>query len=102
MKDEKDGKQIFILHFSLIINQVFLNYQVFYNKVLTFHGILSHVKLQQFLYRIGFTERNLLQTHVLSDNPRNSSGEISPKPLNRVISGLGASFSMAARRSSSE
>ena len=32
---------------------------------------------------------------------RNSSGEISPNPLNRVISGLGDSFSMAATRSSS-
>ena len=32
----------------------------------------------------------------------NSSGDISPNPLNRVISGLGFSFSMAASRSSSE
>ena len=34
-------------------------------------------------------------------NCLNSSGEISPKPLNRVISGLGPSSAMALRRSSS-
>ncbi len=92
MKDETNAKQIFILHFSLIINQVFHNYQVFYNKDLTLHGILSHVKLQQFLYSIGFTERDLLQTHVFSDKSPELIGRDLPQTLEsfnfRIVSKL--------------
>ena len=32
-----------------------------------FHGILTHVEFQQFLYEVCLAQRHLLQTHVLAD-----------------------------------
>mgnify|MGYP006866425982 CR=1 FL=1 len=45
---------------------------------------------------------NTVEVVVQKEAFINSSGEISPRPLNRVISGLGPNFSIAFLRSSSE
>ena len=68
----------------LISRYIFFYNKVFNYKVLSFHGILTHIEFQQFFHQIGL------------------SGEISPSPLNRVISGLGLNRSIAAILSSSE
>ena len=46
---------------------VFFYNKVIYNKILTFHGVLTHIKLQQFFHQVSLAEGNLLQTHVFAD-----------------------------------
>lgn len=81
---------------------VFFYNKVIYNKILTFHGVLTHIKLQQFFHQVSLAEETCSRRMSLPIKCLNSSGEISPKPLNQVISGLGLNRSIAAIRSSSE
>lgn len=50
-----------------IIRDVFLHHEVVDDEVLSFHGVLAHVELQQFLHGVGLAQGDLFQTHVLAD-----------------------------------
>ena len=51
----------------LISRYIFFYNKILNYKVLPFHGVLTHVELQQFFHQIGFSETYLFQTHIFSD-----------------------------------
>ena len=69
------NSSLFVLHSSLHLIQrlrVFLRnilfyHQIFDDEVLALHRILTHIIFQQLLHLIGFMQRNLLQSHVGTD-----------------------------------
>ena len=69
------NSSLFVLHSSLHLIQrclvfilnILLNHQVVDDEVLTFHRILTHIILQEFLHLVGLMERNLLQSHIRTD-----------------------------------
>ena len=69
------NSSLFVLHSSLhliqrlrvFLRNILLNHQVIDDEVLTFHRILTHIILQEFLHLVGLVERNLLQSHIRTD-----------------------------------
>ncbi len=60
--------EIWLFSYLLVIHAMSSSYnKVIYNKILTFHGVLTHIKLQQFFHQVSLAEGNLLQTHVFAD-----------------------------------
>ena len=52
--NSEEHSSFFIINSSfLILNQVFLYHQVVNDEVLAFHGVLSHVELQQLLHGVA-------------------------------------------------
>lgn len=51
----------------LISRYIFFYNKVFNYKVLSFHGILTHIEFQQFFHQIGLSKAYLFQTHIFSD-----------------------------------
>ena len=51
----------------LISRYIFFYNKVFNYKVLSFHGILTHIEFQQFFHQISLSKAYLFLTHIFSD-----------------------------------
>ena len=51
----------------LISRYIFFYNKVFNYKVLSFHGILTHIEFLLFFHQIGLSKAYLFQTHIFSD-----------------------------------
>jgi hypothetical protein len=92
----------FMLFFLDCISHVQLHLQILDDKFLSVWRIFYPCRKTTVVRSMCFFHHNWVKPNSFSNKFLNSSGEISPKPLKRVISGFGFSFSIATFRSSSE